>query len=162
MTSPKKSSVVKVEGCEDEVDRGRQQTPSRDVGDEMDTRETIIAGLQRPGDVQSSDAVREQSIEDGVEMVGTSVGIGHSGHGNFDDTLREIDSALAAFDKTDSVSLQPRDVSSFALHSEDLIMGQGAGAEGLSVVAQDVQRVSVDMENCTSSNGSLKRVEKVS
>lgn len=138
------------------MDRGRQQSPTRDVGDEMDSRETIIAGLQRPGDVVSSGAVREQSIENGVEMVGTSVGMGSSGHGNFDNTLREIDSALAAFDKTDSISLQPRDGSSVALHLEDLIMGQGAGAEGFLVVVQDDQRVSVDMENGTSSSVPLR------
>lgn len=79
MISPKKCFVVKVDGSEGEVDRERQQSLSRDVGDEMDTGENIIPSLQRPEDIQPSRVVVEHGTEDGVEMLGTSLGTGRSG-----------------------------------------------------------------------------------
>lgn len=156
MISPKKCFVVKVDGSEGEVDRERQQSPSRDVGDEMDTGENIISDLQRPEDIQPSRVVVEHGTEDGVEMLGTSLGTGRSGQGNFYETFKEINLALDAFDKADTINLQPREVSSVAFQSGDTIKGMGLVAEGHSVLAQGVQRVSMVVESCTSSAGSLR------
>lgn len=51
MISPKKCSVVKVDGNEGAMERERQKSSSWNVGDDMDTGENIIHGVQRPEDI---------------------------------------------------------------------------------------------------------------
>ena len=148
MIAPKKCSMVKVEGCEEDMDRDRQQSSSRHDNDEMDTRENTIVVLERNGVFHPSEAVDEHGVDEGVRLMGNFVRTDRSGQGNFDDKLREIDSDLAAFDG-DAID-------SVATPSGETIMGTGTGIDGNVEQEQVDHRASVDLENCTPLGESLR------
>ncbi|XP_050242446.1 uncharacterized protein LOC126691441 [Quercus robur] len=148
MIAPKKCSMVKVEGCEEDMDRDRQQSSSRHDNDEMDTRENTVVVLERNGVFHPSEAVEEHGVDEGVRLMGNFVRTNRSGQGNFDDKLREIDSDLAAFDG-DAID-------SVATPSGETIMGTGTGIDGNVEQEQVDYRASVDLENCTPLGESLR------
>ena len=146
--SPKKCSVVKVDRCEEDVERDRQQTPSRQASDEMDTSENIVLGAERIGVTQTRETMEVHDTVEGISLEG--------GKGNFDDTLKEIDSALNVFYETNTVSPRLKEVCLDAVHSSGTITGMGAGVEAIGALVQEDHRAIIDVENNTSSSGSFK------
>ena len=148
MIAPKKCSVVKVEGCEEYVDKERQQFSSRLDNEEMDTRENTVGGLERNGVLQPSEAVEENGVDEGVGLMGAFVGTDRSSQENFDDKLREIDSDLATFDGNA--------IDQVATPLGETIMGTETGIDCNVEQEQVDHRAFVDLENSTPLGGSLR------
>ena len=148
ITAPKKCSVVKVEGCEEDVDRDKQQSSSRHDNDEMDTRQNTVVGLERNRVCHPSEVVEEHGVDEGVGLMGNFVGTDRSGQVNFDDKLREIDSDLATFDGNA--------IDQVATPLGETIMGTGTGIDCNVEQEQVDHRAFVDLENSTPLGGSLR------
>ena len=73
---------------------------------------------------------------------------------NFDDTLKEIDAALNAFDGTSNVSPRIKEACLDDVQSGGIIMGKEVGAEDISAGVQEDHGANID--NSTSLGGSLR------
>ena len=83
----------------------------------MDTSENLVLGVGRIEVTQAGET---------VEVYGTGDEIGlEGGIGNFDDTLKEIDADLNAFDGTSNVSPRIKEACLDDVQSGGIIMGRG-------------------------------------
>ena len=161
--SPKKCSTVKVDGCEEDkdrdgqktipsqatnedTDRDKQQNLPRQATDEMDTSENLVLGVGRIEVTQAGETVEAYGTGDEIGLEG--------GIGNFDDTLKEIDPALNAFDGTSNVSPRIKEACLDDVQSGGIIIGKEVGVEATSAVVQEDHGANID--NSTSLGGSLR------
>ena len=146
--SPKKCSTDKVDGCKEDMDKDRQQTPPRQATDVMDTGENIVLGAERIEVTQTKETVKVYGTVEGIGLEG--------GKGNFDDTLKEIDVALNVFDDTSTGSPRLKEVCLDDVQSGGIITGKGEGVEAIGALVEEDHRAIIDVENSTSLGGSLR------